>query len=130
MKYLDDSVVEAAALTAILDKFSKTLHKVEERLTEANKYKLEFEYHADPIHNVFLSWRKPVKARKKKRCRVCIRVVDTGIDRPLGDLPIGLRIEYAKYLMPFLQAFKEHMSEKIDEMEDKVTQLKADMECY
>lgn len=130
MKYLDDSVVEAAALTAILDEFSKTLHKVEERLTEANKYKLEFEYHADTIHNVFLSWRKPIKARKRKKCRVCIRMPDLEIDRPLGDLPVELRIEYAKYLMPFLQAFKEYMSEKIDEMEDKVAKLKADMECY
>jgi len=130
MSHLDDAAVEAAALTAVLDEFSKTLHKVEAQLTEANKYKLEFEYHADPVHNVFLAWRRPTRSRKKKKCRVCVRLIDQEIDRPLGDLPVELRIECAKYLRPFLLAFKEYMSEKIDEMEDKVAKLKADMECY
>lgn len=129
IKELNETSLEARAMSIALDDFSKILHKIEDKLEKENKYKLEFEYHACPIEGIFIAWKRLIGS-KKKRCRLYIKWVDKDIERPLAELPMQLRLDVAKYLLPFLREFREYLKEKTDSIEDEVAKIKAELECY
>lgn len=129
IKQLDETSIAAKALSHVLDDLFELQNKIERKLEEDNKYKLEFEYHADDLDGVFISWKRRI-VTKKKQCRIYVKLIEQGIERPFIELPVELRIECAKYLSPFLRAFREFLKEKADLIEDEVANLKAELECY
>ena len=117
------------ALTHTLDDLSKILHSIEYKIEKENKFKLEFQYNADNIQGIFIAWKRMPEA-KKKRYRLYLKWVERDIERPFVELPVEIKVACAKYLPPFLHAFREFLQEKTDLMEDEIAKLKAELECY
>jgi len=129
IKQLDDTSAAAKSFSHVIDDFFKVLNQIENKLENENKYKLEFEYHAEKIQGIFIAWKR-LPNTKKKRCRLYVKWVERDIERPLVELPVEVRLECAKYLFPFLKAFREFLQEKTNDIEDEVASMKAELECF
>ena len=127
IKELDALAETAHILSNAVDDTTKIIAEVEAAITKKNKFKFEFTHHADYIENIFISWKKN---KKKKNCKIYIKMVGTDIDRPMTDLPVTLRIEMIKYLPAFLEAFNSYMIDTAVELEDTIAKMKSELECY
>lgn len=126
---LENLVDEVNILTHALDETSRIIKKIEDVLAKENKFKLEFEYHADNIEGIFISWKRII-CHKKKKCRLYIKWVERDVERPIAELPVELRLEVMKYLFPFLEAFKVFVKGKAIEVQDALAEMKSELECY
>jgi len=115
-KELLEAVDAIEVLQDNLGRVSDMIKAIENKLEKQNKFKLEFQYHACNIEGVFISWRR-IYESKKKRCRLFLKIVEKDIDRPFCELPVQLRLDYVKYLGPFLIAFREFAEEKAKEVQ-------------
>jgi len=124
-KELLEAVDAIDSLQESLSRVSGMVKSIENTLERQNRFKLEFKYHACAIEGVFIEWRRLYDS-KKKRCRLFLKVVEKDVDRPFCELPVELRLEYVKYLGPFLIAFRKFAKAKaievkkvIETMEDE-----------
>ena len=129
MNELNKLASETKDLTVSLNELSAIYKRIEEILERENKFKIEFSYQTSDTNGIIISWRRYI-CNKKKKCRLYATFIDLDIEKAIDELPIELRVEAAQYLFQFVNAFKEFMKVKSEEIQDTISELKSELECF